>query len=218
MITIHPHYVLLSKSFLMFSIVIYLLLFMRTRCDISDKNLAFFLFPELYCFTVTGWMLQWCSANKNKCSRKIGEKRVDFAPLFRIKLCFPSFLLDKVSQPIPYKGHRRWGKTNSGGHGSFLQMKALNFSIVQLIQIILKEKYFCKLVSRLRRLWGPEIKYAQVRQKMKGLYVGQWVEMTWNYSQPSVRELFANEMIQSTRNIDKISMETRLKSLENKEL
>ena len=97
-------------------------------------------------------------------------------------------------------------------------MKALNFSIVQLIQIILKEKYFCKLVSRLRRLWRPEIKYAQVRQKMKGLYVGQWVEMTWNYSQPSVRELFANEMIQSTRNIDKISMETRLKTRENKEL
>ena len=124
---------------------IYLLLFMRTRCDISDKNLAFFLFPELYCFTVTGWMLQWSSANKNKCSRKIGEKRVDFAPLFRIKLCFPSFLLDKVSQPIPYKGHRRRSRTNSGGHGSFLQMKALNFSIVQLIQIILKEKYFCKL-------------------------------------------------------------------------
>ena len=159
-------------------------------------------------------MLQWSSANKNKCSRKIGEKRVDFAPLFRIKLCFPSFLLDKVSQPIPYKGHRRWGKTNSGGHGSFLQMKALNFSVEQLRRIILKEKYFCKLVSRLRRLWGPEIKYAQVRQKMKGLYVGQWVEMTWNYSQPSVRELFANEMIQSTRNIDKISMETRLETRE----
>ena len=53
---------------------------------------------------------------------------------------------------------------------------------------------------------------------MKGLYVGQWVEMTWNYSQPSVRKLFANEMIQSTRNIDKISMETRLETLENKEL
>ena len=221
MITIHPHYVLLSKSFLMFSIVIYLLLFMRTRCDTSDKNLALFCFQNCTvsrCQAQHGWMLQWSSANKNKCSRKIGEKRVDFAPLFRIKLCFPSFLLDKVSQPIPYKGHRRWGKTNSGGHGSFLQMKALNFSIVQLIQIILKEKYFCKLVSRLRRLWGPEIKYAQVRQKMKGLYVGQWVEMTWNYSQPSVRELFANEMIQSTRNIDKISMETRLKTRENKEL
>ena len=53
---------------------------------------------------------------------------------------------------------------------------------------------------------------------MKGLYVGQWVEMTWNYSQPSVRELFANEMIQSTRNIDKISMETRLETREKKEL
>ena len=155
MITIHPHYVLLSKSFLMFSIVIYLLLFMRTRCDTSDKNLALFCFQNCTvsrCQAQHGWMLQWSSANKNKCSRKIGEKRVDFAPLFRIKLCFPSFLLDKVSQPIPYKGHRRWGKTNSGGHGSFLQMKALNFSIVQLIQIILKEKYFCKLVSRLRRL------------------------------------------------------------------
>ena len=122
-------------------------------------------------------MLQWSSANKNKCSRKIGEKRLDFAPLFRINLCFPSFLLDKVSQPIPDKGHRRRRRTNSGGHWSFLQMKTLNISsIEQLIRIILKEKYLTNLVSRFRRLWRPGIKYAQVRQKMKGgcMWVNEW--------------------------------------------
>ena len=59
---------------------------------------------------------------------------------------------------------------------------------------------------------------ASQTENERGLYVGQWVEMTWNYSQPSVRELFANEMIQSTRNIDKISMETRLETLEKEEL
>ena len=83
---------------------------MTTRCDISDKNFTFSCFPNC---TVSrcqagGGCCSGCEDNKNKCSRKIASKELTLRHYSALNfLCFPSFLLDKISQPTPYnyKGH-----------------------------------------------------------------------------------------------------------------
>ena len=49
-------------------------------------------------------------------------QRVDFAPLFRIKLCFPAFLLDKVSPTHTLQRPQEKEKT-SKGIGIFLNSR-----------------------------------------------------------------------------------------------
>ena len=90
---------------------------MTTRCDISDKNLTFCCSPN---FTVSRCQAEDAAVavriTQTNVPGKLASKELTLRHYSALNfLCFPSFLLDKVSQPIPYKGHRRRRKEYQEG-------------------------------------------------------------------------------------------------------